>query len=371
MISLERLLAFTYKESLQAWRDPSTLIIAVILPAIMMFLFAFGVNLDLNNIRIGLVLEDTSPEARSLAKAFESTTYFNVRADTHRETLTEELVAGRLRGLVVIPQDFTAKLQRDETSPVQVIADGSETNTASFVLNYANGVVENWRASQQEQQGLDIPSIRSQARIWFNPELKSRNVILPGSIAIIMALIGTLLTALVVAREWERGSMEAILSTPIHISELIIGKVTPYFILGMCSMILCVSSSVFVFGVPFVGSIWLLSLATAIFLLAGLSQGLLISTLSKNQFVASQAAINAAFLPAYMLSGFLYEIQSMPTALKAVTYLLPARYFVSIIQTSFLAGVVWSEIIPNMLAMLAIASFFLFIVVRKSKKSLE
>ncbi|MGD9591313.1 MAG: ABC transporter permease, partial [Candidatus Berkiella sp.] len=193
----------------------------------------------------------------------------------------------------------------------------------------------------------------------------------PGSIAIIMALIGTLLTALVVAREWERGTMEAMLSTPIHISELIIGKVTPYFMLGMCSMILCVGISVFIFNVPFVGSILLLAFATGIFLLAGLSQGLLISTLSKNQFVASQAAINAAFLPAYMLSGFLYEIQSMPGPIRAVTYLLPARYFVSIIQTSFLAGVIWSEILPNLLAMLAIAGFFLFLVTKKSKKSLE
>ncbi|MBS0286795.1 MAG: ABC transporter permease [Proteobacteria bacterium] len=371
MISLARLGAFTYKESLQAIRDPSTLIIAVILPALMMFLFAYGVSLDTNNIRIGLVLEDTTPQAISLAKAFESTPYFNVKSDTTRNILTEELVAGKIRGIVVIPQDFSAKLLRNQTSPVQVIADGTETNTASFVQNYANGVVQNWTISQLLQSGLDIPSINVEPRIWFNPELKSRNVILPGSIAIIMALIGTLLTALVVAREWERGSMEAILSTPIHISELIIGKVAPYFILGMISMILCVSICVFFFKVPFVGSILLLSVSTGLFLLAGLSQGLLISTLSKNQFVASQAAINAAFLPAYMLSGFLYEIQSMPAPIKAITYLLPARYFVSIIQTSFLAGVVWSELLPNMFAMLVIASFFLYMVSKKSKKSLE
>lgn len=371
MICFPRLYAFIYKESLQALRDPSTLMVAVILPALMMFLFAFGVSLDADNIRIGVILEDTSPQARSLAKAFENTKYFHVTADTNRHKLTEELAAGKIRGIVIIPQDFSAKLLKNEISPIQVIADGSETNTATFVQNYANGVVANWQASILQQSENAIPIILPQTRVWFNPELRSRNVILPGSIAIIMALIGTLLTALVVAREWERGSMEAILSTPIHISELIIGKVTPYFLLGMGSMFLCVTISVFAFKVPFEGSILLLSLSTGIFLLAGLSQGLLISTLSKNQFVASQAAINAAFLPAYMLSGFLYEIQSMPTVIKAITYLLPARYFVSIIQTSFLAGVIWSEILPNMLAMLIIAGFFLYLVTKKSKKSLE
>lgn len=371
MICMRRLCAFTYKESLQAIRDPSTFMLAVILPALMMFLFAFGVSLDTNNIRIGVILEDTASEARSLAKAFESTKYFQVVGDTNRLKLTEDLVAGKIRGIVVIPQDFSTKLLKNEMSPIQVIADGSETNTATFVQNYANGVVATWQASRIQQNDIRAPIIQVQNRVWFNPELKSRNVILPGSIAIIMALIGTLLTALVVAREWERGTMEAILSTPIHISELIIGKVAPYFLLGMASMILCVCISVFLFHVPFEGSIILLSISTGIFLLAGLSQGLLISTLSKNQFVASQAAINAAFLPAYMLSGFLYEIQSMPAPIKAVTYLLPARYFVSIIQTSFLAGVIWSEILPNMLAMLVIASFFLYLVIKKSKKSLE
>ncbi len=371
MICATRLTAFIYKEFLQAVRDPSTLMIAVILPGMMLFLFAFGVSLDLNHIRIGVVLEDTSSLARSLAKAFESTTYFHVVGDTHRHQLTQALVAGKIRGLVVIPREFSTKLLSDEISPIQVIADGTETNTASFIQNYANGVVENWQQSLVEQSDRNVPIIISQPRVWFNPELKSRHVILPGSIAIIMALIGTLLTALVVAREWERGSMEAILSTPIQISELIIGKVTPYFILGMGSMILCVFICVFIFDVPFRGSILLLSLSTGLFLLAGLSQGLLISTLSKNQFVASQAAINAAFLPAYMLSGFLYEIESMPLLVKAVTYLLPARYFVSIIQTSFLAGVIWSEILPNMFAMFVIASVFLFFVARKSKKSLE
>lgn len=370
--STQRLFALIYKESLQVVRDPSTFVIAVVLPMIMIFLFAFGVSLDTNQIRIGLVLEDTSPLARSLGYAFQHTRYFITTTANHRNQLTNDLVNGKIRGIVVIPQDFTARFERGELSPIQVIADGSETNTASFVQGYAEGVVSDWFLSWQQEQGVEpAPSIVSQARVWFNAELKSRNVILPGSLAIIMALIGTLLTALVVAREWERGTMEAMLATPIHISEFIVGKMIPYFLLAMGSMALCVACAVFVFGVPFEGSIFVLFLATAVFLLASLSQGLLISIIAKNQFVASQAAINAAFLPAYMLSGFLYEIQTMPLPIRMITYLFAPRYFVSIIQTNFLAGVVWPLILPDLLAMLGLGSVFLFFVIKKSKKSLE
>jgi ABC-2 type transport system permease protein len=370
--SFGRLFAFITKESIQVLRDPSSILIAFILPLLMIFLFAYGVSLDTNVIRIGLLIEDTSPQALSLAAAFENTPYFKVFHYDNRTKLGNDLADEYIRGLVVIPQDFSAKLGRQEQSLIQVIADGSETNTANFVQNYADGVVATWRLSEFNENGIKPQaSINQQVRVWFNPELKSRNVILPGSIAVIMALIGTLLTALVVAREWERGSMEAILATPIRISELIIGKLLPYFFLGMLSMVFCVSLAVFAFGVPFVGSITILVLASALFLLAALSQGLLISILSKNQFVASQAAINAAFLPAYMLSGFLYEIQSMPLPLRLLTYLFPPRYFVSIIQTDFLAGVIWARLIPDMLGMTAIAAFFFYFVVKKSKKSLE
>ncbi len=370
--SLTRLFAYMYKESLQAMRDPSTLMIAVILPAIMIFLFAYGVSLDTNTVKIGLVLQDSSQKAKSLAYAFSHTRFFDVKMDFDKKKLTQDLVAGKIRGIVIIPQDFSEKLERNENSPIQVIADGSEPNTASFVQNYAEGVVGNWHSSLQNEQGATpIATIQMQPRVWFNPELKSRNVLLPGSMAIIMALIGILLTALVVAREWDRGTMEAIMATPIHISELVIGKLTPYFVLGMGSMTLCFALTVLVFQVPFNGSYWLLALSTALFLLAGLSQGLLISTLAKNQFVASQIAILAAFLPAFMLSGFLYEIDSMPTAIRWVTYLLPARYFVTLIQTSFLAGVIWHLFIPNLLIMLGFSILLLYVVTKKSKKSIS
>jgi len=370
--STKRLLAFIKKEFYQILRDPSSYLIAIFLPLMMIFLFGYGVSLDANSIKIGLVLEDSSREARSLAYAFQNTPYFNTEVSFDRKKVEEDLIASKIRGFVVIPQDFTKDLRGNKNAMVQIIADGSETNTASFVESYAEGVIANWSKDIRSQ--LVIPAVGSitpQTRVWFNPELKSRDVLLPGSLAVTMALIGTLLTALVVAREWEKGTMEAILATPIRIDELIIGKLLPYFILGMGSMTICVFLTVLVFNVPFNGSLWVMALATALFLIAALGQGLLISTLAKNQFVASQAAINVAFLPAYMLSGFLYEIDSMPWSIRMITHLLPARYFVSIIKTNFLAGVIWSDILPNMAAMLVIGLALLILIARKTKRRLD
>lgn len=369
--SFRRMLAFMHKESLQMTRDPSSFLIAVVLPLLLIFLFGYGVSLDINNIKIGLVVEDTAPLARDLTGAFLNTKYFATEVSTNRNKLTQQLANTKIRGLVVIPQDFTEKIDRDVASPIQIIGDGTEPNTASFVQNYAEAVINGWWSNWQKSEGLKYSTINTDTRMWFNPELKSRNVLLPGSIAVIMALIGILLTALVVAREWERGTMEAILSTPIHISEFVVGKLLPYYFLGMGSMILCVIFTIVGFNVPFVGSFFIMIIATTFFLFAGLGQGLLISTLAKNQFVASQAAINAAFLPAYMLSGFLYEIDSMPWAIQAVTLLLPARYFVAIIKTIFLAGNVSHIIIPNLIGMMVLGSIFLVLVIRRSKKSLE
>lgn len=369
--SIRRMLAFMHKESLQMRRDPSSFLIAGLLPILLIFVFGYGVSLDANVIKIGLVVEDISPLARSLSDAFSHTRYFSTEKNTTRSFLTKQLMDNHIRGLIVIPQDFSENMQNKKYAPVQIIADGSETNTASFVENYAEDIIIEWWDHWKKEKGIDFSQINLENRIWFNPELKSRNVLLPGSIAVIMSLIGILLTALVVAREWERGTMETILSTPIKINEFVLGKLLPYFFLAMGSMLLCVIFTVFGFQVPFVGSFLIMILSTTLFLFVGLNQGLLISILAKNQFIASQAAINAAFLPTFMLSGFLYEIDSMPIVIQWVTYIVPARYYVSIIKTIFLAGNIWHVILPNLLAMLILGGFFLMIVIRKSKKSLE
>lgn len=353
-------------------RDPSTFLIAFLLPLMMIFIFGYGVSLDADKVPLGLLLEDTSPTARSLENAFLGTTYFDVVTSYDRSAIEEDLTGGRVRGIVVIPQDFSKNLLKEVKTPIQVLLDGSEPNTARFVLNYAEGVVIKW-VDQQKIEGKSFPAppLRPEQRIWFNASLESRNVLLPGSIAIIMTLIGTLLTALVVAREWERGTMEAIMATPLRISEMLLAKLVPYFLLGLCAMVLCVFLTVILFQVPFRGSYFILFVSTSIFLLAALSIGFLVSSTTRNQFVASQIAIIIGFLPAFTLSGFIFEISSMPWIIQMMTYIFPPRYFVTILQSSFLSGTTWELILPSLLVMFLIASFFLVISALKMVKRID
>ena len=368
-----RFKALVVKETIQVFRDPSSILIAFVLPLILLFLFGFGVSLDANRIKIGVVLEDTAPEVQSLAAAFTNSRFFDTRIARDRRAFEAELVAGHIRGIVVIPADFAARLKRRNIrAPVQVIADGTQPNTASFVQNYARGVWENW----QQQRSLDegaaaMQAITLEPRYWFNEELLSRNFLVPGSVAIIMTLIGTLLTALVIAREWERGTMEALFATPIGRAELLAGKIVPYFVLGMSSMLACTLVAVVLFGIPLRGSLPALIAVSAAFLCPALGQGYLISAATKNQFVASRLALFSGFLPAMLLSGFVFEISSMPTVVQAITLILPARYFVSSLQTLFLAGDIWSLLLPGVAIMLAIGCLFFGLAVRVTRKRLD
>ena len=366
---MRRLIALIKKETYQILRDPSSLMIAVVLPCILLFLYGYGVSLDANKIKIGLVIQDSSPQVQSLIRAFKDTKYFDIIISDNRKDIEKQIMSSHLRGMVVIPEDFTRRYANSyDVSLIQVIADGSETNTAAFVQNYSQGVISNWLAQTQgvkKQGGINIIP-----RYWYNPELKSNYFLLPGSIATIMTLIGTLLTALVIAREWERGTMEALMSTPITMFEIILGKLIPYFVLGMISMTICTIAAITIFGVPFRGSFLLLAAVSAIFLIVMLEWGLLISTATKNQFLASQVALITAYLPAFILSGFVFEIKSMPMFIQFMTNFVPARYFVSSLQTIFLAGDIYGIILPNM-AVLSIFALFLFILVlRKTEKRL-
>lgn len=370
---IRRMRALINKEFYQIIRDPSSILISIVLPLILLFVYGFGVSLDINHLRIGLVMEDTAPDAQSFARSLMDSRYFEVQVSRHRRFFDEEIVKGNIRGIVVIPSYFSAfRKRQDNIAPIQVIADGSEPNTASFVQNYVASVWQNWlqqEAISSDLQGL--PKVDSQTRFWYNEQLESRNFLMPGSLAIVMTLIGTLLTALVVAREWERGTMEALMATPVHISELIIGKLVPYFILGMFSMLICFIVSVFFYDVPFRGSLLLLAFVSAVFLLTALALGLLISTLAKNQFVAAQAAMVSAFLPAFILSGFIFEISSMPPIIQAITYLIPARYFVASLQTLFLVGNVWKLILTNLVFMFLFGLLIFGITAKKTVKRLD
>jgi ABC-2 type transport system permease protein len=368
-----RMRALILKESLQVVRDPSSILIAFVLPLLLLFLYGYGLSLDADDLQVGLVMEHATPESESLAHAFVQSPFFEVRMATNRQELEAEIASGRLRGMIVIPATFSQDLRNVDTStPLQIITDGSEPNTAGLLQNYASGVWLAWLDQQAREQGIAIrPPIETIPRVWYNPELRSRNFLVPGSIAIIMTIIGVLLTSLVIAREWERGTMEAMMATPVGIVEILAGKLIPYFILGMGAMAVCVVTAVTVFAVPLRGSLLALILVSSVFLLAALGQGLLISSATRNQFVAAQAALISGFLPAVLLSGFIFEISSMPWPIQWLTRIVAARYLVTSMQTIFLVGDVWALLIPNLLAMAAIALFFFVMTGRMTVKRLD
>ncbi len=368
-----RLFALIKKESYQIIRDPSTTLISVVLPLFLLFIYGFGVSLDLNHLRLGLVLEETSQDAMNFADSLRGSRYFDLTIGRDRREMYEPLTSGAIRGFIVVPQYFSEfRRLNDHVAPIQVIADGSEPNTANFVQYYAQGAFQNWQRQEAESQRQKaLPLVQARQRVWYNEELESRYFLFSGSIAIIMTLIGTLLTALVVAREWERGTMEAMMSTPVGIIELVMGKLIPYFVLGMISMLLCIIVTVLGFGLPLRGSFWLLIIDSAIFLVGALGLGLMISTLVKNQIVAYQISIVAGFLPAFILSGFLFEIASMPLPIRILTYFLPARYFVQSLQTIFLVGNVWHLILLNMIPMILIGVILFIITAVNTVKRLD
>lgn len=373
MFSFRRLKALILKEFFQIIRDFSSLLIGFILPLILLFIYGFGVSLDLNHLKLGLILEDTAPDAQSFAESLYASRYFDLTIAHDPRELIEPITSGKIRGMVVVPSYFSAfRTKPDTIAPIQVIGDGSEPNTASFAQNYVKGAWQAWLQNEEINKDLrGLPLVTLQTRYWYNEKLESRNFLIPGSLALIMTLIGTLLTALVVSREWERGTMEALMSTPVNILELLIGKLIPYFILGMASMLMCTCIAVFFYQVPLEGSWLLLSLVSANFLFTALGLGLLISTRARNQFVAAQLSQITAFLPAFMLSGFIFEISSMPLPIQLLTYIIPARYFVSNLQTIFLVGNIWSLVLFNMIPILLIGLTLFAITARITVKRLD
>lgn len=367
-----RLGALVRKELIQIVNDPSSILIAFILPVMLLFLFGYAVSLDSTRIRVGVVMEERTAESESLLVSLRNSPYLDVTASFDRGFLEREMVAGRLRALLVISIDFSRRLySTDNPAPLQIIADGSEPNTATFAENYLEAVVSLWLQQRGMETGTPVKNlIDVETRNWFNPSLESKNYLVPGSIAIIMTMIGTLLTALVVAREWERGTMEAMMATPVAIQELVLGKLIPYFLLGLGSMLFCTVVAVSIFHTPLRGSIFSLFLVTSLFLASGLGLGLLVSTLSKSQFVAGQFAIILGFLPGFQLSGFLFEISSMPNIVQLLTWFFPARYFVQALQTIFLAGDIWRIILFNSLVLAGFATLFFVLTARVTHKRL-
>lgn len=367
-----RLKGLVRKEFLQIVRDPSSIAIAFVMPLFLLVLFGYGVSLDADHVPVALVAEVPDADTADFLASLEASHYF---APRHARSLAEAEQAmreGRVDAIVHLRADFAQRLRRPGGAPIQVIVNGVDANTARLAQGYVEGAWGAWLKRWAAQRGMELDTpVRLEQRVWFNSELKSRNYLVPGLVAIIMTLIGALLTALVMAREWERGTMEALLVTPASMSEILLGKLIAYFVLGTGGMLLTVGLAVFLFQVPLRGSFWLLWGCASLFLLAALGMGLTISTLARNQFVAGQIAIIATFLPAFLLSGFIFDIDSMPAPVQVVTHAIVARYFVAIVQTLFLAGNVWSVVLPNALALALMAAIFLGITWRKSRKRLE
>jgi ABC-2 type transport system permease protein len=373
-----RIAGLVRKESLEIMRDPSSIAIAFLLPVILLLLFGYGVSLNAKHIPLAFVADAPDAQSAALLASFNHSTYFDPVIADNLATAEAWLLHRRVDAIVHLPSDFTAQLDTPtqsaplQSAPLQLIVNGIDANQARLTEAYIQAAWQSWLTQRAQAAGQSAQQpIELAPRIWFNPEMRSRDYLVPGLIAVIMTLIGALLTALVIAREWERGTLEALMVTPLHIDELLMGKLIPYFVLGMGGMALSVIMAIGLFNVPFLGSWWILLLTSSLFLLAALGMGLFISIVARNQFVASLIAIIATFLPAFMLSGFIFDIGSMPGWLQTITYAVSARYIVVILHTLFLAGDVSALIWPNALAMLVIASVFLAASRRKFRKSLE
>lgn len=341
-----RLWAVSRKEFIHIFRDPRSLGMAIAIPMLLLILFGYALTLDVDNVPTVIWDQSDSPESRALISHFAGSTYFSIRRYARNYSQVEQAVdSGRAICALVIPVDFARHVRTHRPAPVQLILDGSDSNTATIARGYAEAVVGAYSidvllSEMHTAAGAALTTpLDVRPRVWFNPDMESKNYIIPGLIAVIMMVIAALLTSLTVAREWERGTMEQLISTPVKGHELILGKLLPYFVIGMFDVLLAVLMGEFIFHVPLRGSLWLLFAMAALFLTGALSLGIVISVTTKSQLLASQLAMVLTFLPSFLLSGFMYAIANMPRAIQVITLLIPARYFVALMKGIYLKGV--------------------------------
>ncbi len=371
-INFMRLRGLIRKEGRQIIRDPSSIGIAFFLPVLLLLIFGYGVSLDASHVPLAIVMEKSSPQATALVSGFNQSDYFRPVPMRSIQAAEQALVHRRVDGIIWLRHNFAGRLLTGGKAQISVIVNGVDANKARLIEGYVTGIWSTWlqRTAKETGQSLQIP-VTVEPRIWFNAAVRSRNYLVPGLIAIIMTLIGAMLTSMVVAREWERGTMEALMVTPVAMKEIILSKIVPYFFLGMGGMLLSVIMAVFLFQVPLRGSLLALIFSSSLFMLTAITMGLLISVAAKSQFVAGQIAIVLTFLPAFILSGFIFDIRTMPVVIQGLTYLVAARYFVNILQTLFLAGDIWPLFLSNSAWLCLMAAVFLLIIKKKSRKLLE
>jgi drug efflux transport system permease protein len=374
-LSRQRLAGLLRKEFLQIWRDPSSVLIALVMPVVLLLLNGYGLSLDARDVPFGVVMESPTPDTAGLFAAFDNSSYLRAEGFRYADAAEAALIHRRIRGYAVLRGDFSRQLAGQQEPPSILIAvDGVDANTARLVEGYAEGAIGIWLAglpAASEGAAKLLPTIRLEPRTWFNQELRSTDFIVPGLIALIMTLIGALLTALVVSREWERGTMESMLVTPASTAELLLGKLIAYFALGMGGLLVSLLLAVFLFQVPFRGSLLALVALSSAFLVAALGMGLLISTWARNQFVAAQIAFIVTYMPALILSGLLFDINSMPHWVQAITNVVPARYYVDSLQSVFLAGDVWPVLLPDLGAMAGFAALFFAVTLARTSRRLD
>ncbi|MEP6962525.1 MAG: ABC transporter permease [Acidobacteriota bacterium] len=345
-MNLRRTRAIARKELLHIVRDTRSLMAALTQPLLVLLLFGFALSLDVDRVPTAIFDSDHSPESESLAREFRGSRYFQIVEDASDYKSVERALDSR-RALVaiVIPNDYARKLAQGKEAQVQVLLDGSDSNTASIALGYAQGIIQTYAAvTRQSAQAMRTgstmaPPVEARVRVWYNTDLVSRHFIVPGLIGVITMIIAALLTSLCIAREWENGTMEQLLSTPIRPAELAMGKLAAYFLIGLTDMLIALFVSVYIFDVPIKGSVPLLLFSSCVFLFGGMAWGIFISASSRSQLTAYQMGTFTSFLPAFLLSGFVYSIQNMPVVIQAVALFVPARYFINIAKGIFLKGI--------------------------------
>ena len=373
---MRRVKAVAKKEFIQIWRDPRSLGLGIAIPVILIVLFGYALSLDIDNVPMVIWNQDKSKASVDFIRDFGNSRYFKIYAyyDNYRD-IEKDINRGKAMIGMVVPKDFSRYLNSGQSAPVQVILDGSDSNTAQIALGYVKSVVYRFNVNiitnaLRKAGAPSISALDMRARVWFNQSFESKNFIVPGLIAIIMMIIAALLTSLTVAREWERGTMEQLISTPVRPAELIIGKFIPYFIIGLLDLTIAVLMGKFVFSVPLRGSIALLFILSSAFLTGALALGIYISTVSKSQLMASQMALLVSFLPTFLLSGFTYEIFNMPKAVQAFTYFIPARYFITILRGIYLKGIGISDLWFESLCLFLFAYLAAGAAIKKFKKKI-
>ena len=368
-----RLMALTRKETRQLIRDPSSIAIGILLPIILILIFGYGLSLDVKNAPMAVVMEDTSPTAVQAVSGLQLTPYISPVMLTSMHDAEALMHRREVDGIVRVPGDFSRRLAAGDAS-IQVIVHGADANKANTVLRYASAALAQDALRIADRAAGATPGIGAitiEQRLWFNSANNSTWYLVPGLIVLIMTLVGAFLTALVMAREWERGTLEALFVTPVRPVEILLAKIIPYFGIGMAGLLLCLGAARYLFEVPMYGSLAAIVVSAMLYLLVAVGVGLVISSVTRNQFLASQVALISSFLPSLMLSGFLFDLRNVPTVVRIVGQALPATYFMELIRTLFLAGNVWSLIVRNCVILLVYAVLLLALARFVTRKKLD